>query len=402
MARRVLHLGWGHQAIGALRRLGVDVVCTATADQAEAATASGVEVVVVQDPGSVADTLAGLGRLGMLPDDFERVCSGLEHYIVQAGVVSQLAGGHGLSWQQGLGMRDKAVQKQLVSDAGIPTARCRVIDRLSATDRAAVDLPAVLKPLDGAGTKHTVKVRTAAELDEAIAELGAVVDGPWLLESFTPGRELFVDAVVRGGDLRLCAVSRYVHNLIDIRDGGMVGYLAVREADEPELYARARAFTLDSVAALSCPDAVVHLEMFDDDGTLVFGECGARVGGGRVDKLVELAWGVDLHDEWARVVLDLPSSVPTPASQAPVHYGGMNVRCATGAIVSMPSEQDVLARDGVVDVDLRVRAGRSAPDHRTASNARAGQLILGGASAQELAARMKDVDDWFYASVVTR
>lgn len=188
---------------------------------------------------------------------------------------------------------------------------------------------------------------------------------------------------------------------IDVRDGEMVGYTAVREADESELYADARAFTLDAVWALDCPIAVIHLELFDDNGTLVFGECGARVGGGRVDKLVELAWGVDLHDEWARAVLDLPSSVPERPSQAMVHYGGMNLRCATGAIVEMPSAEDVQGRDGVVDVDLRVRPGQSAPNHRTASNARAGQLILGGETAEELTTRMRAVDDWFYDSVRT-
>jgi len=56
----------------------------------------------------------------------------------------------------------------------------------------------------------------------------------------------------------------------------------------------------------------------------------------------------------------------------------------------------------VVDVDLRVKPGQAAPDHRTASNARAGQLIVSGDTAEELATRMCAVDDWFYASVQTR
>lgn len=341
--------------------------------------------------------------------DFELVCSGLEYYIVQAAVLAELGHTRGYTWQQGLCMRDKGlcmrdkvVQKQLVREAGISTAQCQVIDRLTDVDRTAVALPSVLKPLDGAGTKYTVRLTSAADLDTAVAEFSSVVEGPWLLESFTPGREFFVDAVVRDGEIRLCSVSRYLHNMIDVRHGEMVGYLSVREADQPEFYARTRAFVVGVLRALACQDAVIHLEIFDDDGRFAFGECAARVGGGRIDKLVELAWGIDLHDEWARSVLGVASAVPARPDQASIHYGGMNVRCATGTVVAMPSAVDVLARDGVVDVDLRVTPGQPAPDHRTASNARAGQLIVSGATADELVARMRAVDDWFYASVQTR
>jgi len=402
VAARTLHLGWGIQSIRALQRLGAEVVCTTTADQAPAAHATGAEVVVVQDPGSVTDTLAGLSRRGMRLTDFELVCSGLEHYIVQAAALAELGHTRGYTWQQGVCMRDKVVQKQLVREAGIPTARCEVIDRLTDLNRAAVPLPSVLKPLDGAGTKHTVRLTSAADLDAAAAELGSVVDGPWLLESFTPGREFFVDAVVRDGDIRLCSVSRYFHNMIDLRHGEMVGYVSVPKADHAEFYARTSAFTARVVRALTCQNAVIHLEIFDDDGRFAFGECAARVGGGRVDKLVELAWGINLHDEWARAMLGLASAVPARPDQAPIHYGGMNVRCPTGTVVAMPSAADVQTRDGVVDVDLRVKPGQAAPDHRTASNARAGQLIVSGDTAEELATRMCAVDDWFYASVQTR
>jgi biotin carboxylase len=260
----------------------------------------------------------------------------------------------------------------------------------------------VLKPLDGAGTKHTVRLNSLADLDTAAAELGAVVDGPWLLESFTPGREFFIDAVVRAGELRLCSVSRYFANVIDVRHGEMVGYYSVREPEHPELYARTRAFTADVLRALGCRDAVIHLEIFDDDGRFAFGECAARVGGGRIDKLVELAWSVELHDEWARAVLGLPTATPSRPAQADVHYGGMNVRCAPGTVEAMPSAAEVQARAGVMDVDLRVRPGQLAPDPRTASNARAGQLIVVGDTTDQLMARMREVDEWFYASVRIR
>lgn len=401
VAARTLHLGWGIQSVRALQRLGADVVCTTTADQAPAAHATGAEVVVVQDPGSVADTLAGLSRRGMRLADFELVCSGVEYYIVQAAVLAELGHTRGHSWHQGLSMRDKVVQKQLVGAAGIPTAQCQVIDRLSEVDGTAVSLPSVLKPLDGAGTKHTVRLTSADDLDAAATELGSVADGPWLLESFTPGREFFVDAVVRDGELRLCSVSRYFHNLIDVRHGEMVGYVSVREAEHSDFYARTSAFTADVLRALACQNAVIHLEIFDDEGRFAFGECAARVGGGRVDKLVALAWGVDLHDEWARAVLGVASAVPARPTQSTLHYGGMNLRSPSGTVVAMPSPADVQTRDGVVDVDLRIKPGQAAPDPRTASNARAGQLIVSGDTAEELVTRMRAVDDWFCASVQT-
>lgn len=91
-----------------------------------------------------------------------------------------------------------------------------------------------------------------------------------------------------------------------------------------------------------------------------------------------------------------PTAAPTRLVQVDAHYGGMKVRCTPGTVEAMPSPAEVQARDGVVDVDLRVepgaararlshrveRAGRSAHRGRLhrrpadGSDARGGRLVL--------------------------
>jgi hypothetical protein len=144
---------------------------------------------------------------------------------------------------------------------------------------------------------------------------------------------------------------------------------------------------------------VFHLEVFWDGTDVVFGECAARVGGGRADRVVELTYGVNLHDEWALAALGLPSGIaeePVPSDEC---YGGLNLQCPQGTIVSVPSVEETLTRSGVVEVDIYVTPGGEAPDTTSASHIRAGQGVVSGADTRVVAERIAGLGTWFHDSV---
>ncbi|WP_369173665.1 ATP-grasp domain-containing protein [Streptomyces sp. R28] len=401
-ATAVLHVGWMPRAVSALLRAGADVTCAVTPADAPAAEAAGAATVVVPRPSDVEGVLAGLARDGRTLTDYDVICSVLEFCLVPAAVLRELAGRSPGAAQRALAMRDKHVQKRLVRDAGVATAASEVLPSLAAVDPGAITFPAVLKPLDGGGARHTY-VLTDEKSARAYLELAAAGgDGPWLMEEYIDGVEFQVDGFVRDGEIRVLSVCRYLQNLIDVHEGGIVAHVALPPAEYPKLYSDVRSVAEASFKGLGHHDGPFHLEVFQErtTGRIVFGECAARVGGGRTDDVVELSFGVDLRDEWARLTLGRPSRLTGPAEHtAEGAYGGMNLPAPAGEVLAVPTLDQVLARPGVVRAQVEVEPGDVMPDVTAASHLRAGLAVVHGGDDREVAERMRDLAAWFAGKV---
>ena len=265
----VLHIGWWAPAIAALKGAGADVICVVTTNEAPSVRATGADTIVVPDPGSVEDILAGLARDSLRPADFSTICSGVEYYLVQAAVVAEIGGTQGAESAQMLAMRDKFVQKDLVRRAGVRTAACTLVESLDRLDLAAVSCPQVLKPLDGAGAKDTIVLRSPDHLREVIAATSAANRGPWLLEEFIPGQEFFADGVVRDGKITFFSLSGYLRNIIECHEGGIVAYRTLSQDEGPDLHTKTRTLAETAFRALGHEDGVFHLEVFWDGAEVV-------------------------------------------------------------------------------------------------------------------------------------
>ncbi|MER5749038.1 ATP-grasp domain-containing protein [Streptomyces sp. NPDC002088] len=400
-APAVLHVGWMPRAVAALDRAGARVTCVTAPADAAAARAAGAATVVVPQPANVEGVLAGLARDGLALTDYDVICSVLEFCLVPAAVLADLAGRSSTAGRT-LGMRDKYLQKRLVRDAGVPTAACDVLESLDALEPHTTDFPKVLKPLDGGGARHTYVLTDEKSAQECLARAAIGGKGPWLLEEFIEGTEFQVDGLVRDGEIKVLSVSRYLQNLIEVHEGGLVAHVALPPAEYSELYAEIRSVADASFKALGYVDGPFHLEVFQEaaGGRIVFGECAARVGGGRTDDVVELAFGVNLRDEWARAVLGRPTAVLTPPSHAAdAVFGGMNLPGPAGRVRSMPSLDEVLARPGVVRATFDINPGKVMPDVTDASHLRAGLAVVHGADDREVAVRMRRLADWFAGRV---
>ncbi|WP_051794424.1 ATP-grasp domain-containing protein [Streptomyces sp. NRRL S-87] len=397
----VLHVGWMPRAVAALGRAGARVTCVVAPADAEAARAAGAAAVVVPQPSNVEGVLAGLARTGQALEDYDVICSVLEFCLVPAAVLAELAGRPRATARGTLAMRDKYLQKHLVREAGVPTAACTVVADLGALDVREVAFPSVLKPLDGGGARHTYVLRDGNSAREYVDRATVGGKGPWLLEEFIDGIEFQVDGIVRDGKIRVLSVSRYLQNLIEVHEGGLVAHVALPPTEYPELYAGIHSLAEDSFAALGYVDGPFHLEVFQEPGgRILFGECAARVGGGRTDDVVELAFGVDLRDEWARAVLDRPTAIgDLPAHHGDAVFGGMNLPGPAGRVRAMPTLDEVLARPGVVRATFDIAPGQVMPDVTDASHLRAGLAVVRGADDREVAARMRDLAAWFAGRV---
>jgi biotin carboxylase len=394
-----LCLDWSPDQTRALTECGAEVTCVVTAADRHAPAAAGHtgRVLVVGDPADLDQVLGALGRAGLTPRDFTAVGTDDEFALVTAAVLAELGGAAGLRPPVALALRDKEIQKRLVRAAGLPVAGSAVVADLAEVADTGLRPPLVVKPPAGAGCQRTWVVPDDAAV-RRLAEHAERV-GPWLVEEFVPGEELHVDGAVRGGEVRLVSVGRYLANLIGLRDGGVLLGSTTPDPDQEVLLGGIDRLTRAALAALGHTDGVFHLEVFHDDGRLVFGECAGRIGGGMIFEAVLAKHGVDLNREWAAAVLGRP---PAPASTRPPtagSFGWINLQCPAGRIEHLPDLAELAARPGVVAAQQWKDPGDVVGDPTGGSHVLVAKAMVHAVKESQARADLTAVADWFAGQV---
>lgn len=401
----VLILGWHARAVDVFEAHGYRVVSAVAAkDLAQAHKHSDARnLLVVGDPGRFESVLSALSRAEMAASGFEVVATLHEIPLIAAAVLGGYARRPGMALETAVALRDKFVQKRLARAAGLRVADCRSINTLSVLECVPWERPLVVKPFDEAGTRDAFAVKTPTDLSRL---LGSAVpggsSGPWLVEEFVDGAELHVDGVVRNGDVTFLSVSRYLHNLITIRSGSLVGSVTLDPATHRERYRQAREVAETSLRAFGHRDGLFHLEVFESEGEagLVFSECAGRIGGGMIRDVNAHMFGVDLVDEYVRAITGLPPSGVSQAQPTEV-CGWIQFPAPRGRITRIPSREEIMRRPGCVEARLALSVGAQAPDVSSGTHLMAAKAMFAADDEDELRHRMTDAAGWFQAEVVT-
>ncbi|MFE0461428.1 acetyl-CoA carboxylase biotin carboxylase subunit family protein [Kitasatospora sp. NPDC058965] len=268
----------------------------------------------------------------------DRVLAATEKAILPAGLIRSQLGLPGGGFDQAMWASHKYAMKHRLRSRGLPVtdfAQVSTVDRIPAAAER-LGWPVVVKPVFGAGAAHTHRVDSAADLAARRAEL-ALLDTlpvPLQVERFVAVEEEYhCDAVVRAGTVRFAAVSRYFFPLLSI-DRSLRGSCTLA-ADEP-VVAAAEELLGAVVAALDLADGVVHLELFGTGRGLLVGEVTVRPGGAAIPRLLELAHGVDLWEEFAAAGLGEPER-PVAGRRRPGVVGYVWLPAALGpAAAALP------------------------------------------------------------------
>lgn len=309
--------------------------------------------------------------------------------------------------------RDKRLMKQRVAAAGIRTAAwVGLPDRADQRDLAAVCdqlvFPIVVKPVSGGGAIGTFAVASAEELAPKLAALGPVpiVKSRQLIaEEFVTGRELHIDAMWDGDEPLFLVVSTYftprlkvLEAIAEVPEDGLPldGSVVINAEDAPELYRRVLDLHRKVNRALGIGRAVTHLEVFErPDGELVFSEIATRLGGGWIPALLGEATGLEIFRAVGQALVTgkLPATRPRRR-----HLGALHLRStAPGRITAIPSAEEMLAVDGVLQAQPLRRIGD------TVDLSHASEwcvfLILGADTADEFDALVERVGRLFRIEV---
>lgn len=256
---------------------------------------------------SLRDEMAVVGALTkfMGGRTVDRVVALWEPAVVLAARIREALGVPGIDLEMAHRFRDKDVMKQVIGAAGLRTAR-HARAASSAEVRAAVEqvgYPAIIKPIDGAGSMDTFRVDTPQQLEQALGQLKHVPEVN--VEEFITGEEYHYDTICSDGTVLYENMGYYRPTPLISRGNEWVSpqTLAVRDLTQPHLQP---GITLgrEVLHVMGFKTGFTHMEWFlTPSGEAVFSEIAARPPGANTVDLMNFTADIDVFSGYAEAEL---------------------------------------------------------------------------------------------------
>jgi hypothetical protein len=227
-------------------------------------------------------------------DDFdvERVARLREHFRMPG--MGQTTGRY---FRDKLAMRTKAKEKGINVPAFTPLFNDEQVN----TFADSVPAPWLLKPRSEASAAGIKKIHNKDELWSIIHGLGDERD-EFLVEHFAPGDVYHVDSLNYNDEVVFARASRYLDTPFNVaHSGGIFRSMTVASSSKEEK--EFLDFNSKVMRAFGLKHGASHTEFIKSHATgeLFFLETSSRVGGANIAEMVEVASGVNLWGEWARI-----------------------------------------------------------------------------------------------------
>jgi biotin carboxylase len=199
--------------------------------------------------------------------------------------------------------RDKLAMRVKARKSGFLVPEfCRVLNYDELRNyMARVPAPWLLKPRAEASALGIRKIENPEQLWRNLDDLGDR-QSHFLLEKFVPGDIFHVDSIVSEGKVVFSSVHRYGRPPMQVMHEG--GVFTTRTLDRASRDAKGlTGLNADLAPSLGMKRGITHAEYIraHGDGRYYFLEIAARVGGAFISDLVEVATGINLWREWARI-----------------------------------------------------------------------------------------------------
>ena len=192
---------------------------------------------------------------------------------------------------------------------------------------ARVPPPWMLKPRSEASTIGITRINTPEEFWQRLDTLGDR-QSFYLLERYIPGEVYHVDALVVDREIVFAEVHQYGRPPLDMfHEGGISTTRTVLRGSEDE--ETLKELSRQVIGTFGLERGATHIEFIKgrDDGRFYFLETAARVGGANIVELIEVATGINLWREWARIET-VPAERPYRLPEHHENYAGVIITLA--------------------------------------------------------------------------
>ena len=138
------------------------------------------------------------------------MCFSTEIALRTVSEINECFGLVGLKKEEVLVATDKAAQRRVLKDSGLPTPGfIELHEGYDVNDLSSLKLPVVVKPTDNAGSRGVALVREQRELINEISEAfkESKYDAKVVVEEFIPGLEFTVEALIIDGKVNILGIS---------------------------------------------------------------------------------------------------------------------------------------------------------------------------------------------------
>ncbi len=236
----------------------------------------------------------------------DRLEATIEAHVEAAAAVRERCGIPGTSVRTAYLCRDKPAMKEVLREAGVPTAQSDGADNAEQlwTFARNVGYPLIIKPRSAAGASGTVRVDNDAELEAAVPGLGFQYGNSVAVEEFIEGHEGFYDTVSIGGNVGLEFISHYYPNVLEAMRTRWISpmFIATNRIDNSPGYDEVKEMGKRVISLLGIETSATHMEWFFGPKGLKFSEIACRPPGVGAWDLYCAANDLDLYREWANAV----------------------------------------------------------------------------------------------------
>lgn len=300
---------------------------------------------------SVVDVGALVEGIGQVQSQVavDRLEATVEAHIVAAAEAREACSIAGTSVRTAYLCRDKPTMKEVLRQAGVPTAHSTAASTADEVREFArrEGFPLIIKPRAGAGASGTVRIDDFEQLERNLAETPFDYGASVAVEEFVEGHEAFYDTVTIGGQVAHEFVCHYYPNVLEAMRTRWISpqFIATNRVDVAEGYQQVKVLGQAVIEALGIETSATHMEWFFGPKGLRFSEIGCRPPGVGAWDLYCEGNEIDLYREWALAVCyGQTGAVPTRAYSA-------------GLIALRPDRDGVIA--GYIGLDeVRERFGQ--------------------------------------------
>ena len=196
---------------------------------------------------------------------------------------------------------DKLAMRIQAQDAGIPVPGFSALFNDHECGQFLNDShgPWFVKPRSDAGAMGIKKVNTHEEFWALMEKLGDKRH-EYLVEEFKAGPVCHVDSLSHDSEIAFTRSSQYLNPPFDIAHGGGI-FQSCTLSMENERHFQLVELNRKVMKAFGMVHGASHSEYIIHDDKPVFLETSARVGGAHLADMVEVASGVNLWREWAKI-----------------------------------------------------------------------------------------------------
>jgi len=337
-------------------------------------------------------------EIGTNPDYFY---NGSEFLQEKANVFARNLGLPALNDNQILWTRDKLEMKTKLKLSGIAVTEFSPIYNKDdiANFAALYGYPIIFKRRKGQSCMDTYKLSNRHDI--AQLPVSDISPNKYMVEKFNDGKEWIIDGLIQDGKV-LRTFLTYVPNspLAAMTDNLVRGHIACNDLPKNFNFIPDD-FIQKIITSMNLRNGYIHLECFiDKKGLPVVGEFGWRPSGHRIIENHMYASGVDVYDAIIDTAIGKTIHIQ-PQTEKSKTIGNVFLPKRSGTITEMVSKEQLLAKDGVFDVELFDKVGNTHQLQRKSSET-AGYVFIEGKDIESVETRMQQIRDYYQNNIRTK